>query len=223
MYQRRRKSGIGIFPLIIIGVLVGVGYLVYDNFLNQDGDAPAPQPTQVDVAQQPAQPTPIPQSNTVSDETTPTNNTNSQPDIPQGTTLFIPSAGIYADIVQVYVDDSGSWDVSHLGLNVGHLQGTQWLGHPGNVVLSGHVELGDGRKGVFATLNEVKLGDIIVVQQDGQEWRYEVTEIGTTTPDDLTPVYPTQNDQLTLITCGSYDFFQDSYLERTVVVAQRVG
>jgi len=42
-------------------------------------------------------------------------------------------------------------------------------------------------------------------------------------PDDLTPLYPSTTEQLTLITCGSYNFFSDEYEIRTVVVAERLS
>jgi sortase (surface protein transpeptidase) len=44
-----------------------------------------------------------------------------------------------------------------------------------------------------------------------------------TTPDDLTVLYPTTDERLTLITCDSYDFLQDAYLERMVVIADRIA
>jgi sortase A len=123
--------------------------------------------------------------------------------------------------VQVYLDGV-SWDVTNLGMNVGHLQGTAWLEDAGNIALSGHVELADGRAGVFASLHELKPGDLVVLRQGGSERRYSVTEVKTVQPEDLTPLYPTIEERLTLITCGNYNFFQDTYLERVVVVAQRI-
>lgn len=136
-------------------------------------------------------------------------------------TIFIPSAGVLAPIVEVFLDGQ-SWDVSKLGANVGHLQGTSWLDAPGNVVLSGHVEMANGGRGVFASLEELKEGEPIIVTYKGVERRYAVTELKHVEPDDLTPVFPTAGDRLTLITCDSYDFLQDAYLQRVVVVAERI-
>jgi len=224
MYSRRRSSGPGIGFLILLGVVIGIGFLIYDNldalpfFNNAPGNA-------VNAPAAPAADT------TTNNETVTTDAVGDNqavtateyiPDIPEDTTLFIPSAGIYSQIVQVYLADN-SWDVSRLGLNVGHLQGTPQFDEGGNVVLSGHVELADGRKGVFANLDELAIGDVIVVQQNGQEYTYTISEVYNTSPDDLTPLYPSTSSRLTLITCGSYDFFQDSYLERTIVVADLLG
>jgi len=137
--------------------------------------------------------------------------------------LLIPAAGINAPVIRVYLDGQ-SWDVSNLGMNVGHLQGTRWMNEgPGNIVLSGHVEMRDGRKGIFAEIGALTDGDVVILQYRGQEQRYQVVEIRNVDPNDLSPVYPTESDLLTLITCDAYDFFQDSYQERTIVVAERLS
>jgi LPXTG-site transpeptidase (sortase) family protein len=241
MYRRQRTRP-SLLILIIFAAIAGVIYFILDN--TQDNSAPANDDTTITVtpdniiaeATEDAQvtvvasATPLPDAIPLSeatplpgssDNTTSPNNIPVNP-IPQDTALFIPSAGIYAPIVQTYLDGT-SWDVSQLGTNVGHLQGTAWVDTPGNVVLSGHVELSDGRQGVFANLNEVVVGDIIVVVMNGDEWRYIVTEISSTTPEDLSPVYPTTDERLTLITCEDYDFISDAYLERTIIVAERMG
>jgi sortase (surface protein transpeptidase) len=36
-------------------------------------------------------------------------------------------------------------------------------------------------------------------------------------------LYPTDTDRITLITCDSYDFLQNTYQDRLVVVADRVA
>ncbi len=215
MYRPRRH--LAPMTLIILGVLVGVIFLAYDRLSHQQADDSAvPTLIPATIVSQAASPaTTVPQAAIVS---TP---------LPEAeiinTSLFIPKAGIFAPIVRVYLDGH-SWDVSKLGMNVGHLQGTTWLDNgPGNIVLSGHVEMADGRAGVFATISELEPGDLVVLQNGADERRYAVTSLTTVAPDDLTPVYPTTNDQVTLITCGSYNFLQDSYLERIVVVAERVS
>jgi LPXTG-site transpeptidase (sortase) family protein len=141
---------------------------------------------------------------------------------PPPTTVFIPTVGIHTSIIEAYLDGT-SWDVANLGTNAGHLQGTAWLDEPGNVVLAGHAELADGRRGIFARVGEVSVGDPIIVQQGDNERHYLVRAVAITTPDDLSVLYPTSDDQLTLITCDAYDFFRDVYLERTVVIAERIA
>jgi LPXTG-site transpeptidase (sortase) family protein len=140
------------------------------------------------------------------------------PQIPADTEIFIPTAGVNSRVVQAYLSGN-SWDVSQIRANVGHLQGTSWVGQNGNIVLSGHVERADGSAGVFANLDLVEMEDLIRLTVNGQERMYVVTEIRTTTPEDLSPIMPTRSERLTLITCGEYDFFQDAYLERLIIVA----
>ncbi|TVR24561.1 MAG: sortase [Anaerolineaceae bacterium] len=140
-----------------------------------------------------------------------------------GAQIVIPSIAVNSPIIQVYLSGN-SWDVDSLGLNVGHLQGTTWLsGRPGNIVLSGHVEMGDGRRGVFTNLGELEDGALIILQQGDTERRYIVTEKSVVTPDNLDPVRPTSDERLTLITCDDYDFFSDAYATRTVIVAEPIN
>lgn len=212
MYRPRRR--LPLTALLIIGVLSG---LVVALYLTLTAPQPDPTPALPTSAQVANQPTLMPTTS----EAQPTPTTVALRDIPEGTRLLIPSAGVLADIVRVYVVD-GSWNVSQLGDNVGHLQGTSWVSDGGNTVLSGHVEMSDGRLGVFARLNQVNIGDFVQVQTPSGSFLYNVVSVRTTTPDDLTPVYPTLKPTLTLITCGSYDFLSDAYRERFIVVAELV-
>ncbi len=210
MYRRNRRR-ISFIQLIILGIFAGAAFLVFDALSNRD-DTPSDTP---DTLVQVVLPTATSAATAPEDVASP---------IPQvvETNLFIPSAGIFAPIVEVYLDGE-SWNVSQLGMNVGHLQGTPNFGAGGNVVLSAHVEMSDGRRGIFANLMELETGDLIEVQQSDTVWRYAVSEIWTTTPDDLSPLYPTTTPQLTLITCGNYNFIQNAYLDRIIVTAVPYG
>lgn len=214
MYRSRRRSS-PLLPLLFLGFIAGIGFLVYDNFIAKPQNAASPQQT---ITQETV-PTVADSGPTVQPAGSPV--PGAQADIADAS-LFIPNAGIIAPIIRVYLDGT-SWDISNLGMNVGHLQGTSWVdAGPGNIVLSGHVEMSDGRKGIFANIHDLKQGDVLILREGGEERHYAVTFTGTVQPDDLTPLYPSADDRLTLITCGNYDFFQDNYLERVVVVAERV-
>ncbi len=206
--NRRSRQRIPFIQLIVLGIFAGVAFLVFDTLSNRSGSPSSDTPG---ALVQVVLPTATVANAGPEDVATP---------IPQvaETNLFIPSAGIFAPIVEVYLDGE-SWNVSQLGMNVGHLQGTPEFGVGGNVVLSAHVEMSDGRRGIFATLVELETGDLIEVQQNDTVWRYAVSEISTTTPDDLSPLYPTTTPQLTLITCGNYNFIQNAYLDRIIVTA----
>lgn len=143
-------------------------------------------------------------------------------DIPEDTSIFIPTAGIFSQVIQAYLNGT-SWDVSQLRSNAGHLEGTPWVTQPGNVVISGHVELSSGSQGIFAALSAIEVGDSIRIESEDIEYRYIVTEVYNTAPTDLRPIMPTTTDRLTLITCNSYDIITNAYRERLIVVAERVS
>ncbi len=209
MYRRRlpvyQRSGSGIKRMIILGILLGLAFLVYDR-LSQPSAEPTPQPT----AQVAVLPTLTP--TLLLPTATPRLKAN----------LYVPTVGVNASIVDVYLDGV-SWDVSELGTNVGHLEGTSWFGMKGNIALAGHVEMPDGRAGVFSQLERIQTGDLIILTYGVQEQRYTVTEVRRVQPDDLTVLYPTSEDRITLITCDEYNFIQNIYAERVVVMAERVA
>lgn len=227
MYKRRQSGGLNLKLLIVVGVLIGIAYVGFDYYRASRIDSETSLfPTLPDLpAQTGGQPalaaaTPDGQTVAAAGSILPAQNLIDS----ANTRLFIPSAGIEAPITNVFLDNTGSWDVSYLGQTVGHLQGTAWLDDaPGNIVLSGHVELSDGRKGVFATLSDVAIGEVVIIERGTEEWQYIVTDVREVAPEDLAPLYPTATETLTLITCGEYNFFSDQYEVRRVVVAERLS
>lgn len=141
-----------------------------------------------------------------------------------GTRLSIPVAGINSAITQFPLDNAGSWAINPWERQVGHLQGTAWLGESGNTVLGGHSRYPNGNPGVFLRLYDVRVGDYILVTEDGQERRYVVSAVRVVRYDDLTVLYPTPHSRLTLITCDvpSFNPIDNVYYERLVIVADRV-
>ena len=223
MNRRRRRPRL--FIIIIMGVISGVAFLVYDQ--SSPTSAPDPVPTlfasatPASVALVDATATPqFSEALAITPSPTPIIARDLGPDI-ENAALVIPNAGIVAPIVRAYIG-AGSWDVASLGNNVGHLEGTRWIPENGNIVLSGHVELSDGRQAIFANLHELQNGDRIIITQNGNDFHYDVTSVSSHEPTDLAPIYPSTDNRLTLITCGAYDFISDSYLERVVVVAEQV-
>ncbi len=194
-----------VFNVVLLGIIIGVGFLLVEQWRKPSPAAPSVTQT----------PTPVPTL------TLPPSQSRPLPtSIPEARVL-IPTAGVNALVVNVYLDGE-SWDVSQLGENAGHLQGTAWIDGSGNVALAGHVEMRDGRPGIFARIDEVRTGDPVILTQAGVEQRYAVINIQRVNPDDLSVIYPTTDDRITLITCDSYDFLQNIYQERIVVVAERV-
>ncbi len=134
--------------------------------------------------------------------------------------IFVAAAGVNEAIIESVLEEDG-WRVSHLENRVGHLQGTSWLGKPGNIVLAGHVELKDGTPGVFSRIDKLKPGDVVTLSENGLSYNYVVTEVKIVEADDLSVVYPTPTERVTLITCTGYDFLSNTYSQRIVVVAER--
>jgi len=136
--------------------------------------------------------------------------------------LFIPRLERSAPIFTSRLSE-GSWDVSLIGQNVGHLQGTSELNEGGNIVLAAHVELRDGRPGAFFGLERLQEGDELALFLDGQVRRFRISRIYNTVPTDLNPIRPTIANRLTLITCDDYDFLSNAYNSRIIVVADEIA
>lgn len=219
--MRLRFGRPSMFVLILFAAMIGVIFYIADNWNNP---RPAPRPTAVSTELAVIAPTAIAVQTALPDLTQALNPGRiiTRQEIPSDASIYIPRALVVSNVIQAYLDGS-SWDISQLRSNVGHLEGTAWVDEPGNVVLSGHVELSDGRPGIFADLQLVQTGDVIQVFSDNVFHKYMVTKVYTTAPTDLEPLMPTTEDRLTLITCDSYDFLSNAYLERVIVVAERMG
>src|SRR5205807_7925059 len=82
-----------------------------------------------------------------------------------------------------------------LSIGPGHVIDTAMPGEPGNAVITGH------RDTFFRNIYELKKGDEIIVRRNGQVFKYQVTGKKIVEPEDVSVLKPTQDAQLTLITC----------------------
>jgi LPXTG-site transpeptidase (sortase) family protein len=141
----------------------------------------------------------------------------------RGATLSIPEIDVQTRIIPLYVDESiGTWDTEPLNNLIGHFEYTAWLGETGNMVLGGHSTLENGAPGIFSNLDELAIGDEITVTQGGITQTYQVTSSQYVGLTDLSVVYPTEADILTLMTCAGFNRASGEFEQRLVVVAQRV-
>jgi LPXTG-site transpeptidase (sortase) family protein len=203
MYRRRQNPLRGCLILLMLGALLGWAFTL----LNRTATPTSIPATAITLL---TSPTPAPVLTATAQPTV---------SVP---TLSVPTAGVIARIVDVYLNGTG-WDVSQLGQNVGHLDGTASITETGNVILVGHVEMPDGSAGIFSRINQINPGDPIVLENGRGRKYYTVAEVRKVAPDDLSVLYPSQDDQLTLITCGDYNILQNTYLERIVVVAKHAA
>jgi LPXTG-site transpeptidase (sortase) family protein len=221
MYRRRSNSGNPVLRLMVLGMLIGVGYFLVDQIRN--APAPAAEAT-LDAARTAEIPTvtPFPASYIATLTAIPRRTPQAIRQLAPKGVLHIPTQGISTNVIDAYLNAT-SWDVTTLGMNAGHLQGTGWVDQPGNIVLAGHVELRDGRAGIFKRIGQLAIGDPILLELPEEQRTYTVRTILETEPGDLSAIAPTTADQLTLITCGAYDFLSDTYQVRVVVVAERTN
>lgn len=224
MYGRRNQTP-PFWIMLILAIIAGVAFWWWDRDAGSAVPAPSmsqSEPEQI-LTEEPQRfaAAPTAEANRLEDGLPTPVALAGRSEVPAGTTLFIPNAAIYSDVIQAYLNGQ-SWDISELRQRVGHLEGTAWIDRPGNVVLSGHVELSDGRPGIFAQLENLSPNDVVLLESQGVQHRYYITQVYRTTPDDLQPLQPTSSrHQLTLITCGDYDWINDRYEERVIVVAER--
>ncbi|MGB8541883.1 MAG: VWA domain-containing protein [Candidatus Acidiferrales bacterium] len=120
--------------------------------------------------------------------------------------LEIPRLNISAVIVEGSDDES-------LKLGPGHVPGTALPGEPGNVAIAGH------RNTHFLPLKHVQAGDKISVTTPRGNMEYAVQYVEIVSPDDVDPINPTPDSELTLITCYPF-FYVGSAPERFIVHAK---
>ena len=146
----------------------------------------------------------------------PDGSVNSVTQVGAASRLVIPKLKVDAPVVISPIKDQ-TWQVDHLGRQVGHLEGTAPPGSNSNMVLAGHVTLAANVYGPFAGLAQLSRGDIMTVYQGNERFNYEVDgyEIVERTAVEVT--HPTNTGQLTLITCNNWNSEKGQYEQRLVV------
>jgi len=88
----------------------------------------------------------------------------------------------------------------NLRVGIGHVTGTSGIGQPGNCALAGHRNYTFGR--FFNRLDELAVGDEIIVSTKKSDFKYKVYEKLVVKPDDVSVLKGNKDDSiLTLITC----------------------
>ncbi|MDA3846906.1 MAG: class D sortase [Vallitaleaceae bacterium] len=107
-------------------------------------------------------------------------------------------------------------DVEALKLGVGHFSGSVLPGENDNCVLSGH------RDTVFTELDELELGDQLIVITTEGTFVYEIKDIRIVDKDDKTVIVPTDHAVLTLTTCYPFNYIGNAP-DRYIVSADLIN
>jgi hypothetical protein len=139
------------------------------------------------------------------------------------TRLVLPSAGVDTALAGIGLDGSGTLAPPTDPTRAGWYTGSAVPGEAGPAVIAGHVDWA-GAPGVFARLDEVAVGDPVVVgRTDGTTQRFTVTRVVRYAKSAFptAEVYgATPDAQLRLITCGGeFDRAAVSYRDNVVVYA----
>jgi LPXTG-site transpeptidase (sortase) family protein len=119
---------------------------------------------------------------------------------------------------------SGTWDLEHLGGEVGRLYTTG--SHPGDdlaMVLVGHVTTAPGRYGPFAGIGQLAIDSQVVYRWAGQDYVYAVRSMELTGANDVQRLYVPDGGQLLLVTCDNWNFLSGQYQRRLIVTAEWIG
>lgn len=114
---------------------------------------------------------------------------------PQTDYLIIPDIALYKSIGFEPIINK-SYDLTDLGYGVARLEGTIWNDTSwARTVIVGHTP------GAFEELKRLDIGAKIIVLTETQELEYIVFDIRVVSPSDDSWLMPTDQHELTLITC----------------------
>jgi sortase A len=112
----------------------------------------------------------------------------------QASRIVIPAIDVDAPVVE-----GDGWE--ELKMGAGHGIGSANPGERGNMVISGH---NDVYGEIFRHLEDLKIGDEVVVYAGDTPYRYLVVATMVVEPAEVSLLEPTPNATLTLITCHPY-------------------
>jgi sortase A len=119
--------------------------------------------------------------------------------------LLIPSLNISVPII---ADVDGSDKDAYfkaLEKGVAHYKNTAKPGENGNIFIFGHSSFYAWKPGeykdIFKNLDDLNIGDEIVIWWQSKKYNYKVSKKDMVDPDDTRYVQPTDSEQLTVMTC----------------------
>lgn len=142
---------------------------------------------------------------------------------PTDASVALPTLGVDAPVVRVGVGTDGEMVVPDSAQDVAWFHQGKFPGRTQNAVLAGHISWG-GQPGVFARLGDLREGDPVVAQIDGERWEFWVTwtcAFDRDTPRAEQIMGRTSVPSVTLVTCGgTFDRRAGTHTDRIVVRAE---
>lgn len=140
--------------------------------------------------------------------------------------IAIPAIGVYTTVVNA-PRTVESWDVSGLGWQAGHLEGTAYPGQGSNVVVGAHRYQGvncssPSLPGPFAAIDRLQPGDSVEVTAGGHVYVYAVTEQLRVARHEVWVAGPADHEVLTLLSCDTWNPQTLRFEKRLVVRADLV-
>ncbi len=141
-----------------------------------------------------------------------------EPDASDINRLVIERMGL--DTIVKYVPyDGQTWMIGGLKQEIAWMGNTSWPGLGGNTGLAGHVDFANGDPGPFWNLKDLQAGDKVILYTQKNVYTYIVREHKVVNDYELSVIDPTDDAQITLITCTGWDAELHAYLQRLVVHA----
>ena len=124
--------------------------------------------------------------------------------------LGTPAAVLRIPSIELEAPVFNGTDKVSLNRGVGHVEGSERPGTPGNVAIAGH------RDSYFRGLKDVLVGEFMELETLAGIDQYRISEILIVDPLDMSVLEPTDTDVLTLITC--YPFYYVGYAPDRYIV-----
>ncbi len=135
--------------------------------------------------------------------------------------IVIPA--LFLDTEVKYVPYDGfTWLITGLRQEIAWMGNTSWPGLGGNTGLAGHVTVAGIGDGPFRHLDELPIGELVLLYTEKNLYTYQVRESRVTDDGDMSVTLPTENPQISMITCIDWDEETHTYVNRLVVIADLV-
>jgi len=139
--------------------------------------------------------------------------------------ILIPAIGVEADALHLGTTENGEMDVPDTIEDVSWFSPGYKPGENGRAVIAGHVD-GINGPAVFWDLGELKAGDEIIVEKNGEQLVFSVYAMESVELElaDVQSVFGYRSSpELVLITCsGDYDYDRGTREERLIVYTELI-